>query len=50
VATRRNDDGSFSLVSIDPTLFGLEWVIGKRGAKRVLLTRDGQHDYAFVED
>ncbi len=47
VATRVNDDGTTSLVAIDPTLFGFEWVIGERDGKAVLITRDSQHDYVF---
>jgi CubicO group peptidase (beta-lactamase class C family) len=49
VGSRKNDDGSVSLISIDPGLVGLELVIGERDGKRVLITRDGQHEYLFVE-
>jgi hypothetical protein len=47
-ATRKNDDGTYSLVSVDPTLLGFEWVITSRDGKPALITRDSQHDYAFV--
>ena len=49
LATRRNDDASVSLVTIDPQVEGVEFVIGKDGAKRTLTTRDGQHTYVFTE-
>jgi hypothetical protein len=50
VGSRKNDDGSVSLISIDPGLVGLELVIAERDGKRVLITRDGQHEYLFVEE
>jgi hypothetical protein len=49
VGSRKNDDGSTSLITIDPGYLGFEFVIGEREAKRVLITRDGQHEYLFVE-
>lgn len=48
-ATRTNDDGTTSLVSVDPGLVGFEYVIGTKDGKRVLITRDAQHDYVFTE-
>jgi CubicO group peptidase (beta-lactamase class C family) len=50
VATRKNDDGTISLISTEPTLLGFEWVIGERNGKRALITRDSQHDYVFLEE
>ena len=50
VGSRKNDDGSVSLIAIDPGLVGFEWVIGERDGKRVLITRDGQHEYLFLEE
>jgi CubicO group peptidase (beta-lactamase class C family) len=49
VATRHNDDGTISLITIDPQNIGLEFVIGSKGGKRILTTRDGQHVYELVE-
>jgi len=49
VGTRKNDDGSISLITIDPGYVGFEFVIGQKDGKRVLITRDGQHEYFFVE-
>lgn len=49
VGSRKNEDGSVSLIGIDPGLVGFEWVIGERDGKRVLITRDGQHEYFFTE-
>jgi hypothetical protein len=49
VATRRNDDGTVSLITSDPEIGGLDFVIGKKDGKRILTTRDGQHAYVFTE-
>ena len=49
VASRKNDDGTTSFITIDPTLDGFEFVVGERSGKRVLVIRDGQHEYTFVE-
>ena len=49
VASRANDDGSISFITIDPTLGGFEFVVAQRDGKRALIVRDGQHEYVFVE-
>jgi CubicO group peptidase (beta-lactamase class C family) len=49
VASRRNDDGTISFISIDPTVDGFNFVVGERDGKRALIVRDAQHEYAFVE-
>jgi len=49
VASRKNDDGTISFITIDPTNDGFEFVEGERGGKRVLIIRDGQHEYVFME-
>ena len=49
VASRRNDDGTTSFISIDPGDFG-EFVVGPANGKRSLIVRDGQHEYGFTED
>ncbi len=49
VASRRNDDGTVSFISTEYGLIGFEWVVGERAGKRVLLLRDGQHEYVFTE-
>jgi CubicO group peptidase (beta-lactamase class C family) len=49
VASRRNDDGTTSFISIDPTVNGFNFVVGERDGRRVLIIRDAQHEYAFVE-
>ncbi len=49
IATRKNDDGTTSLITIDPTLAGFEFVVAERGGKRALIVRDGQHEYVFEE-
>lgn len=49
VASRKNDDGTISFITIDPTNEGFEFVVGERAGKRVLIIRDGQHEYIFTE-
>jgi hypothetical protein len=49
VASRKNDDGTTSLITIDPGTEGFEFVVGERSGKRVLVIRDGQHEYTFIE-
>jgi CubicO group peptidase (beta-lactamase class C family) len=49
VASRKNDDGTISFITIDPTNSGFEFVVGDREGKRVLVIRDGQHEYVFSE-
>ncbi|HEY5073001.1 MAG TPA: serine hydrolase domain-containing protein [Caulobacteraceae bacterium] len=49
VASRRNDDGTVSFITIDPTVAGFEFVVSTRGGKRALIIRDGQHEYLYTE-
>ena len=49
VASRKNDDGTISFITIDPTLAGFEFVVADKDGKRQLITRDAQHEYLFVE-
>lgn len=49
VASRKNDDGTISFITIDPTNAGFEFVVGERSGKRALIIRDGQHEYVFTE-
>jgi CubicO group peptidase (beta-lactamase class C family) len=49
VASRKNDDGTVSFITIDPTNAGFTFVVGERSGKRVLTIRDGQHEYVFTE-
>jgi len=49
VASRKNDDGTTSFITIDPGMDGFEFVVGDREGKRVLVIRDGQHEYVFTE-
>ena len=49
VASRKNDDGTTSFITIDPGTEGFEFVVGQRTGKRVLVIRDGQHEYTFTE-
>jgi CubicO group peptidase (beta-lactamase class C family) len=49
VASRKNDDGTISFITIDPTNAGFEFVVSERAGKRVLIIRDGQHEYLFTE-
>jgi CubicO group peptidase (beta-lactamase class C family) len=49
VASRKNDDGTTSFITTDPANNGFEFVMGERAGKRVLVIRDGQHEYVFTE-
>ena len=49
VASRKNDDGTISFITIDPTRSGFEFVKAERNGKRTLIIRDGQHEYVFSE-
>jgi hypothetical protein len=49
VASRKNDDGTTSFITIDPGTDGFEFVVGERAGKRILIIRDGQHEYVFTE-
>jgi hypothetical protein len=49
VASRKNDDGTISFITIDPGSIGFEFVVGERSGKKVLVIRDGQHEYTFIE-
>jgi CubicO group peptidase (beta-lactamase class C family) len=49
VATRKNPDGSVSLISVGPGAIGLEALIGKDQGERILTVRDSQHEYIYRE-
>jgi CubicO group peptidase (beta-lactamase class C family) len=49
VASRKNDDGTTSFITIDPSNEDFEFVVGERDGKRVLIIRDAQHEYIAVE-
>jgi hypothetical protein len=49
VATRKNADGSVSLVSTSAGAIGLDAVIGQANGVRSLTIRDSQHDYVYTE-
>jgi hypothetical protein len=50
VASRNNDDGTTSFVTIDPTLSGVNFVVGECEGKRALILRDAQHEYVYLEE
>lgn len=49
MASRKNDDGSLSFVTVSPGTSGYEFVAGERDGKRTLTVRDGQHEYVYTE-
>jgi CubicO group peptidase (beta-lactamase class C family) len=49
VASRRNDDGTISFVTIDPGASGFPFVITTQGGRRGLAVHDGQHNYVYEE-
>ena len=46
VASRKNDDGTISFVTVDPGDAGFEFVLGA-GATKTLTIHDGQHVYVY---
>lgn len=49
VASRNNDDGTTSFITIDPTVDGFTFVVAERDGKRALVIRDSQHEYPLIE-
>ncbi len=49
VATRKNPDGSISLVSAGPGLVGVEALVGMQNGARTLTVRDVQNEYVYTE-
>lgn len=49
VATRRNSDGSISIVSAGPGAISLEALVGREEGVRTLTIRDSQHEYVYRE-
>ena len=49
VASRKNDDGTLSFVTVSPGEDGFEFVVADKGGARSLVLRDAQHEYAFAE-
>jgi hypothetical protein len=49
VASRKNDDGTISFITIDPAMLGLNFVVTEKDGKRALVIRDSQHEYVFLE-
>jgi CubicO group peptidase (beta-lactamase class C family) len=49
LATRKNPDGSVSLVSAAPGLVGVEALVGNKDGARTLTIRDSQHEYVYTE-
>ncbi len=49
VATRRNADGSMSLVTVGPGAIGIETLVGTSANGRTLTVRDSQHEYVYTE-
>ncbi len=49
MASRKNDDGTTSFITIDPTIAGFEFVVADSAGARRLVIRDAQHEYVFSE-
>jgi CubicO group peptidase (beta-lactamase class C family) len=49
LATKKNADGTQSLITIDPGVLGFEVLPGTSGGKRTLTIRDSQHEYVYTE-
>jgi CubicO group peptidase (beta-lactamase class C family) len=49
VGSRRNPDGTDSLITTVPGFNGLEFVVGGTNGRRTLTLRDAQHEYVLTE-
>ena len=49
MASRKNPDGTYSLITAVPGFNGLEFVAGSKSGQRNLTLRDAQHEYVLVE-
>jgi CubicO group peptidase (beta-lactamase class C family) len=49
MASRKNPDGTNSLITAVPGFMGLEFVAGSKSGQRNLILRDAQHEYLLVE-
>jgi len=49
VATRKNDDGTLSYMTISPGVDGFEFVVADTPGTKSLVLRDAQHEYKFAE-
>jgi len=47
MASKRNPDGTDSLVTIDPGMDGIEFVVKRDADRPELVLRDAQHEYVF---
>lgn len=50
LATRKNADGSMSIVSAGPGNIPVDAVVGTRDGKRTLTMRDSQNEYVYTEE
>ncbi len=48
VASRRHDDGTFSLLTVDTGASGFEFLVDPRVSPARLVMRDAQHEYVFA--
>ncbi len=51
IATRKNADGTMSIISVGPGNIGVDALVGTRDGKRTLTINDGQQtQYVYIED
>jgi len=50
VATRRDQEGRITFVTISPGEDGYEFAVADQDGERRLVIRDGQHEYVFAEE
>lgn len=49
VASRKDDSGATALVTVDPGVSGIDFVVADQGGERRLVLRDSQHEHVFTE-
>lgn len=49
ITTKKNEDGTYSVVMVSPGMVGSGILVGAKDGKRTLTLDDGQHEYVWVE-
>ncbi len=49
IATRANQDGTLSIVTVAPGFWGVDMLVAERAGKPALILNDSQHEYVWVK-
>ena len=50
IASKKNEDGTTSIVTVSPGAKGFSLLLGTRDNKTILTLNDGQHEYVWVKN